>query len=193
MQNREESSANVSSISHYEILGVSRDADAACIKEAYHTALLSVHPDKAPNPGAKATVAYQEDWPNGRKASDVRSLAPEKQQWQSRQFLRVRSAWEVLSNPVTKGAYDRHLAQQNPAASEELDLDDFEQINSPADDRLSCGISSDSLTRHVWRHSCRCGGFFLIEEGDLSDEGNSVAVNCSHCSVLALVLYTIAL
>lgn len=64
---------------YYEVLGVSRSASADEIKKAYRKVALQYHPDR--NPGDKA--------------------AEEK-------FKEAAEAYEVLSNPEKKSAYDRY-------------------------------------------------------------------------------------
>lgn len=61
----------------YGLLGVSRDADAESIKKAYRKAARKLHPDVNPDPEANA------------------------------QFQEVGRAYEVLSDPQKRAAYDR--------------------------------------------------------------------------------------
>ncbi len=64
---------------YYELLGVSRDADASVIKKAYRKLAIKFHPDKNPDDAA----------------------AEEK-------FKEIGEAYEVLSNEDKKAAYDRY-------------------------------------------------------------------------------------
>lgn len=61
----------------YEVLGVSRDADADAIKKAYRKLARQLHPDVNPDPEAQS------------------------------QFQEVGRAYEVLSDPQKRAAYDR--------------------------------------------------------------------------------------
>lgn len=73
---------------YYEVLGVPRDADAAAIKKAYRKLAVQYHPDK--NPGDKS-------------AED--------------RFKELGEAYEALSDPDKRAAYDRygHAAFSGPS------------------------------------------------------------------------------
>lgn len=64
-------------MSHYEALGVAKDATAAQIKAAYRRLSFAHHPDR--NPGDRAA---------------------------EERFKKVASAYEVLSDPKRRAAYD---------------------------------------------------------------------------------------
>ena len=68
-----------SSVSHYDVLKVSRDADVNQIKKSYHKMALKFHPDKNRDDGA------------------------------ADKFRRIQLAWEVLNDPTTKRRYDAEL------------------------------------------------------------------------------------
>ena len=66
---------------HYDVLGVPRDADPAAVRKAYLRASLRSHPDK--NPGREAAAQAE--------------------------FVRVGQAYRALGDPARRAAYDREL------------------------------------------------------------------------------------
>lgn len=64
---------------HYAVLGIGRDASQSQIKEAYRERALECHPDRA--------------------TEEEKDAAKD-------EFLRVRKAFDVLSDPKTRAAYD---------------------------------------------------------------------------------------
>ena len=68
----------MSSQDYYEILGVSRDADADTLKKAFRKLALQWHPDKNPSPEAEE------------------------------RFKEINEAYAVLSNPEKRAAYDQY-------------------------------------------------------------------------------------
>jgi len=64
---------------YYEVLGVARDADEATLKKAYRRLAMKFHPDRNPD-DAGAEAAFKE----------------------------AKEAWEALSDPRRRAAYDRH-------------------------------------------------------------------------------------
>ena len=64
---------------YYEVLGVSRQADASELKRAYRKLALELHPDR--NPGDKESEA---------------------------RFKEASEAYQVLSEPDKRGLYDRY-------------------------------------------------------------------------------------
>ena len=61
---------------HYEVLGIDREADDAAVRQAYRRLARTFHPDVNDNPEARA------------------------------QFEAVQSAYETLSEPLRRQAYD---------------------------------------------------------------------------------------
>lgn len=49
-------------LTHYEVLGVARDATADVIKTAYQRLVLAVHPDKAGQKSQDSFQALQQAW-----------------------------------------------------------------------------------------------------------------------------------
>ncbi|MDE1862697.1 MAG: DnaJ domain-containing protein [Thaumarchaeota archaeon] len=77
----------------YEILGVSHGAGQQEIKKAYRAKARLTHPDRKP--------------------------AAEKEVWEKR-FEEVQEAYEILSNPVTRGDYDDYLASEAAGGRSDL-------------------------------------------------------------------------
>lgn len=75
--------------SHYALLGLDTDASAAAVKERYRLMMRLMHPDFA-------TTLTQSDWP-----ADAAT--------------RLNQAYEVLSSPVQRRAYDDRLGAPKPA------------------------------------------------------------------------------
>ena len=76
------------SLDHYALLGVARDADAARLKQAYHRAAKTYHPDTLARGGLDA---------------ETRARA-------SRVFAEIGKAHAVLADPAGRSAYDAALA-----------------------------------------------------------------------------------
>jgi len=76
----------------YAVLGVGRDATQEEIKAAYRERALECHPDRAEE-GEEAAA--------------------------KREFMRVRKAFELLSDPQKRAAYDAPEAEPDPASPEE--------------------------------------------------------------------------
>lgn len=86
---------------YYEVLGLPRDAAPSAVKRAYRRAALQNHPDVSSAPDAKE------------------------------RFLRVQEAYNVLSDPAQRAAYDRRTrvgagpAWQQPAPGPAFDPDEY--------------------------------------------------------------------
>ncbi|CAE6342980.1 unnamed protein product [Rhizoctonia solani] len=146
---------------HYAVLGLSKDATTAEIRQSYRAALLRVHPDKQGH-------IYQEM--NSAGAA----------------ILRIQDAYRTLSDPALRIEYDKLLKQgggrvalskvaQRPA--NEVSLDEFTEDESPE----SNGGSSR------WIYPCRCGNQFVIVEEEL--EKGVHYIGCIGCSEVVWVGY----
>mmetsp|Transcript_69847 Transcript_69847/g.149512 ORF Transcript_69847/g.149512 Transcript_69847/m.149512 type:complete len:660 (-) Transcript_69847:9-1988(-) len=92
----------------YEVLGLASDADVKGIRKAYKALAQSWHPDK--NPGCEACAA---------------------------KFARISTAYETLSSPERRKAYDQRRSPDgslDSVASAELSADDFEALVSRSND-----------------------------------------------------------
>ena len=83
--------AAAQSASHYEVLGVARDADTSSIKKAYYKLALSNHPDKQPS--------------GARKGKRSHSSASSQQE----RMEQINEAWSVLGDTEQRARYDREL------------------------------------------------------------------------------------
>lgn len=72
---------------HYEALGVDRGAHRGAIRAAYLQAMREHHPDRRPGDAAAAAVAR-----------------------------RANAAWQVLSDPARRAAYDRARSSPGPTS-----------------------------------------------------------------------------
>lgn len=147
---------------HYEILGLGqRQFDgtltAQDIKQAYRRSLLEHHPDKVQSGESLQSV-------------DAITLA-----------------YKVLSEPATKGEYDRELRLQharnkgdNKIFHTGLDIVDLDDLDY------------DEQTGEWWR-SCRCGQDrgFLVTENELDKESRygELITGCRGCSLWLKVLF----
>ncbi|KAL5640235.1 hypothetical protein ACGC1H_007492 [Rhizoctonia solani] len=149
------------STDHYTVLGLSRDATAAEIRQSYRAALLRAHPDK-----------------QGRLYQELNSAGAT--------ILRIQDAYRTLSDPALRIEYDQLLKQgggrvalskiaQRPA--NEVSLDEFTEEESPE----SHGGSSR------WIYPCRCGNQFVIVEEEL--EKGVHYIGCIGCSEVVWVGY----
>ncbi|KAK5663631.1 hypothetical protein OQA88_4062 [Cercophora sp. LCS_1] len=144
---------------HYQILSLPStlpvDADPApLIKRAYRLALLSHHPDKQNG----STPVYTID--------------------------QISLAYAVLSNPLTRQAYDKSLVTNSLPSNfqtgiEVVDLDD---------------LAHDS-NKGEWYRSCRCGNEkgYRFGEDDLEEavDLGELMVGCVDCSLWLRVLFAV--
>lgn len=174
---------------HYEVLGVDERASAAEIKRAFADLALRLHPDKASSSDSPAaTEAFQRIQQAYEVLKDEKSRAKYVNNLQRTcacakslhtcQHLYIR----LLSTSIPR--YDLELRQTHKKASDvpismELDLDDLEE-------------SEQADGSFVFSKPCRCGGKFIVSEGELDEHSDHVIVQCSICSLFVRVFYTVA-
>lgn len=131
--------------SHYEVLGVSRTADADTIKSAYRKLAMKFHPDR--NAGSK--VAEQS-------------------------FREATEAFEVLSNPETRRAYDkdgdtpppRPARPAGPTGGVDELLGHFSKVFSQM--FQSARERNDAIQRGELCSRCRGRGVIMQQQGSFA-------------------------
>ncbi|MBA0738244.1 hypothetical protein Gogos_011636 [Gossypium gossypioides] len=151
---------------HYDVLFVKEDASYEEIRASYRTAILNSHPDK-----------LNSDHETGER------------------FLRVQKAWEILSDPKSRTAYDSELRdlRQDVVASEDISLDDM--------------IIEDAGEVMELYYQCQCGDNFSVDSLELNQMGYtlmrdgtgifvrtpdalpaSIVLPCGSCSLLVRLM-----
>ncbi|XP_033121309.1 dnaJ homolog subfamily C member 24-like [Anneissia japonica] len=157
----------------YEIIGSDRSASKEELKKSYRKALLQCYPDKVED--SKKEAALQE-------------------------YLKLESAWKVLGDDDSRRRYDmcirdsssvkgralkkpsnvtnpligfyfmteKHV-QQTVAVNEEVEVEDMD------------------FEDDVAYYPCRCGGNYIIQEAEVS---NDVIVACDTCSLHIRLIVT---
>lgn len=142
------------------MLEISREDadDLEVLKRAYRAALLRTHPDKA-------RVNEKEALPS---------------------VELVMKAYETLSNPGKKSAYDKAIngtaSVSGPlSVSEIVDLDDLV-------------LHEEDSENMKWTRSCRCGEDegYVVTEKDLLANGTAdeIYIQCLGCSIWIKILYS---
>ncbi len=179
----------LSSLTYYEILGISPAAIAALeqqdtsqfIKRAYRRALLSHHPDKTNSNKSHTTTTSTNH-------ISSQTVAPK--------FTidQISTAYAILSNPTQRASYDltllsfsslshslspsSRLQSQFQTGIETVDLDDL------AYEELTEG---DQEGFAQWYRSCRCGNprGYRVSEDDLEEAADlgELMVGCVDCSL----------
>ncbi|GLI62464.1 hypothetical protein VaNZ11_005076, partial [Volvox africanus] len=100
---------------HYEVLGVPRDASLATIKRAFRQRAKELHPDVLI---ARAKARHQQH-PHDRLpyTYDKRHSYDNTVEQSAAAFLRIVAAYEALSTPTRRRAYDMQLAAETAAAA----------------------------------------------------------------------------
>jgi curved DNA-binding protein CbpA len=166
--------------SYYDLLGVSETADLKVIKNAYHKASLTLHPDKknnnatAENGGAAAAAGEYHDVVD---------------------FERVKMAWECLRDEESRRRYDQERTIQSQstkgrkASAIILTTADCHPFTLENDD------TGDGTSTVVLAFTCRCGMELDTtnpppeddndddcgEEEDYDDDG---LLDCPGCSLV---------
>eukprot|EP00198_Chlamydomonas_reinhardtii_P001447 XP_001690783.1 DnaJ-like protein [Chlamydomonas reinhardtii] len=160
---------------HYENLGVARDAPLAHIKQAYYAAVLKYHPDKAT--AVSNTARAQEQPAEGDEPCGAAELDGDLVASTSKVFELVQKAWEVLRDAGRRAAYDSELSLQELQAplsyQDELDLGELdEEVDADGTD--------------VYTYPCRCGDRYTVPKSEINDHPTAV-VPCRTCSNHVLV------
>ena len=151
----------------YSILGVRADANGAALRAAFLSQAKATHPDRVPSlHGSEAETA---------NAAAIASASAD-----AAAFLRVREAYEVLS--------DNSRRQQYDAARSLLTLPSYPR--AIADDVAACDM--EKLEGHSaarLRSECRCGGEYIVSISELASAGpDGLAAPCSACSLWVRVV-----
>ncbi|GAB4813328.1 hypothetical protein N2152v2_000374 [Parachlorella kessleri] len=137
-----------SSVSLYDVLGVTQQASLEDIRQAYRQAARRSHPDKAGQPQAhhqeaqqaKQVQQQQRGHLEGHDASQPLSSSQPAPAFNeaagseasAEQFLSVQHAWEVLSDPGQRAEHDRQLALQ--ACRAEVHINEEVALSEMGDD-----------------------------------------------------------
>lgn len=101
-----------------------------------------------------------------------RKLHPDKNQTTNEEFLKVKSAFQILSDPVLKNHYDlQYVAYTNNAVA--------------IHDQVS--LSELDFDGTVYELSCRCGGTFKLFKESTELTLTTVCVTCDTCSLCIVV------
>lgn len=122
----------------YEVLDVNDDASLEDIKASYRRLALQLHPDKTAD-------------------SDLH-----------RRFHLVQKAWEVLSDPITRKAYDRELLRKESEGlhAEKMILGLWLRRDRPLENSTHRSDSDFDYDagKKSWKKSCRCGEVYEVRK-----------------------------
>jgi len=141
---------------HYEVLGVSQDANPDDIKRSFHRLARMTHPDKRRQ--KNSGIEYEDD----------------------SSFVRIKEAWKILSNELLRKNYDDELSRRSFRSRSAHDLSmkillsDMKcELCQVYDDESSHNdsIHSKEFTeQRVYLSTCPCGDIFEIFSDDLIGE-----------------------
>ncbi|CAF0977132.1 unnamed protein product [Brachionus calyciflorus] len=118
-------------------------------------------------------------------------------------FLKIQSAYKILSNTTERGAYDS-LLKQLELKQIGSNLEDYEFLNDDGENMFLLSLKKDfdfDAESNEYKRKCRCGSLYKIKDKDLyeffniSNDGCSVSANsfvvgleCDTCSLVINVL-----
>ena len=140
----------------YTILGSSSDAQQEDLKHAYQKLALKYHPDKQSNQPGNAEQSVTQNT--------------------TTMFMKVKKAWDILSDPTSRKEYDarwkQHCMAQDWPVQDEVDIKEFDHYEDS-----ECFV-----------YECRCGGEYVLSETDVKFKMDYVS--CGFCSLCIKVKYT---
>jgi diphthamide biosynthesis protein 4 len=161
--------------SYYEILKLPRNASTTLtsedVKTAYHRALLLHHPDKTKTKVVNSTSLTEKR--NGTRFS----------------IDDILTAYQTLSDPVSRAAYDRRLHSSTSLGFTGQN-DQVTHIGVETVDLEELDVDEDNTE---WYRGCRCGDErgYVVTEKDLERESlhGEIYIGCKGCSLFLKVLF----
>ena len=167
-------------VSHYDVLAITPPSldkldnvsAGRLVKMAYRRALLRYHPDKA---AAAASLPACDDGGTDRPASLLSSVD------------QIMDAYRVLSDPVSRLAYDRELAQQAQLGRADLLQNPDSQTGIEVVDlgEMACIPDGAPDGTDLYYRPCRCGNprGYTFSESDAGIGDEEILVACHDCSL----------
>lgn len=174
---------------HYAALGVSENADADDIRRAFRALALLCHPDKKqqqfeqqqrqPQPQRHQTLSTDSLPTQNNHAGAPSAVACDNT---DAVFVLVQNAYDVLSAPDSRRAYDADLRLERAAAARAPLLDREVDL-----DEMRTGV--DHIGRAWYETECRCGTVLRVEEDALLAGTNTF--QCHACCLCTRILFDI--